>query len=41
MQTQPLNAADFECLEDILLKHGDDNSVLNTCELDGFFTALV
>ena len=41
MQTQPLNDADFEILDDILLKHGDDHSVLNTCELDGFFTALV
>lgn len=41
MQTQPLNAADFELIEALLLKYGDDHSVLNTCELDGYFSALV
>lgn len=41
MHSQPLNAADFDLIEDALLKYGDDNSVLNACELDGFFTALV
>lgn len=41
MQNTPLNAADFETLEDTLLKYGDDHSVLNPCELDGYFTALV
>lgn len=41
MHSQPLNAADFDDLEDTLLKYGDDHSILNTCELDGFFTALV
>ena len=41
MQSQPLNTADFEAIEDTLLKYGDDHSVLNACELDGFFTALV
>ena len=41
MHSQPLNAADFDALEDTLLKYGDDHSILNTCELDGFFTALV
>ena len=41
MQNQPLNAADFAFIEDLLLKYGDDHSVLNTCELDGYFTALV
>ena len=29
MQNTPLNAADFETLEDTLLKYGDDHSVLN------------
>jgi len=41
MQNTPLNAADFELIEDTLLKYGDDHSVLNPCELDGYFTALV
>ena len=41
MQSQPLNAADFEVIEDTLLKYGDDHSILNASELDGFFTALV
>ena len=41
MNTQPLNAADFTSLEDTLLKYGDDHSVLNPSELDGYFTALV
>ena len=41
MHSQPLNAADFDDLEDTLLKYGDDHTILNTCELDGFFTALV
>ncbi|MGE8353973.1 MAG: UPF0149 family protein [Pseudomonas protegens] len=41
MPNSPLNAADFEVIEDTLLKYGDDHSVLNPCELDGYFTALV
>jgi len=41
MQAQPLNAADFSLIEDTLLKHGNDHSVLNPSELDGYFTALV
>ena len=41
MQVQPLNAADFTLIEDTLLKHGNDHSVLNPSELDGYFTALV
>ncbi|MCU1729563.1 UPF0149 family protein [Pseudomonas sp. 7P_10.2_Bac1] len=41
MQSQPLNDAEFEAIEDVLLKYGDDHTILNTCELDGFFTALV
>ncbi|UZE37469.1 UPF0149 family protein [Pseudomonas sp. B21-059] len=41
MQNTPLNAADFELIEDTLLQYGDDHSVLNPCELDGYFTALV
>ncbi|UVJ42311.1 UPF0149 family protein [Pseudomonas sp. LS1212] len=41
MQYQPLDATDAEFIEDILLKYGDDHSVLNLSELDGYFTALV
>ena len=41
MQSQPLNASDFDVLENTLLKYGDDHSVLNPSELDGYFTALV
>ncbi|KTC37000.1 hypothetical protein AO265_18055 [Pseudomonas sp. ABAC61] len=31
MQNTPLNAADFDAIEDTLLKYGDDHSVLNPC----------
>ncbi|MDD0974632.1 UPF0149 family protein [Pseudomonas fontis] len=41
MQNQPLNAIDFAFIEETLLKYGDDHSVLNLAELDGYFTALV
>ncbi|TWC43218.1 uncharacterized protein FBY03_101414 [Pseudomonas sp. SJZ079] len=41
MQDHPLDASDFEFIEDTLLKYGDDHSVLNASELDGYFTALV
>lgn len=41
MQNQPLDSSDFEFLEDVLLKYGDDHSVLNVSELNGYFTALV
>lgn len=40
MQTVPLAASDYALLEDSLLKYGDDNSVLNVSELDGYLTAL-
>ena len=41
MHAQPLTPAEFESIEDALLKYGDDHSVLNLAELDGYFTALV
>lgn len=41
MLAQPLASADFEFIEETLLKYGDDHSVLNLAELDGYFTALV
>lgn len=41
MHTHPLAPADFDFIEETLLKYGDDQSVLNLAELDGYFTALV
>ena len=41
MLTQPLAPADFDLIEETLLKYGDDHSVLNLAELDGYFCALV
>ncbi|EPL05053.1 UPF0149 family protein [Pseudomonas sp. CF161] len=41
MPDQPLNAADFDVIENTLLQYGDDHSVLNPSELDGYFSALV
>ena len=41
MQLHPLAPADFDAIEAILLQYGDDHSVLNMAELDGYFTALV
>jgi uncharacterized protein len=41
MLAQPLTAAEFEFIEDTLQQYGDDHSVLNLAELDGYFTALV
>ncbi|MFO2464397.1 UPF0149 family protein [Pseudomonas sp. 15FMM2] len=41
MHDQALAPADFEFIEEVLLKYGEDHSVLNLAELDGYFTALV
>lgn len=41
MLIQALSPDDFATLESALLTYGDDHSVLNVAELDGFFTALV
>lgn len=41
MHNQPLVSSEFEFIEDTLAKYGDDHSVLNGSELDGYFTALV
>ena len=41
MPIQPLTASEFDFIDDTLLKYGDDHSVLNMSELDGFCTALV
>ncbi|KAF1029809.1 MAG: hypothetical protein GAK37_01606 [Pseudomonas sp.] len=41
MHDQTLTPADFEFIEDTLQQYGDDHSVLNLAELDGYFSALV
>ncbi|MCY1405711.1 hypothetical protein D3C76_138490 [compost metagenome] len=41
MLNQPLDTSEFEFLDDTLAHYGDDHSVLNLAELDGYFTALV
>ena len=41
MNCDPLSDAELDFLESILLKHGNDDSILDACELDGFFTALI
>ena len=41
MKTAPLNDAELDYVESILLKYGNDDSILDASELDGFFTALI
>ncbi|WP_442113475.1 UPF0149 family protein [Pseudomonas sp. NUPR-001] len=41
MPIAPLTASELTFIDDTLLKYGDDHSVLNMSELDGFCTALV
>lgn len=41
MNDQLLENAELEFLEDTLMKYGDDFSILNASELEGYFTALV
>ena len=41
MNCDPLSEAELDFLESILLKYGNDDSILNVCELDGFFIALI
>ncbi|KRP48007.1 uncharacterized protein SAMN04490190_1288 [Pseudomonas libanensis] len=41
MHAQPLTSAELDLIDETLLKYGDDHSVLNLAELDGYFTALV
>ncbi|WP_218644615.1 YecA/YgfB family protein [Thiomicrorhabdus cannonii] len=38
---EPLSEAEFDWLDDILMKYGNDDSILDVSELDGFFTAIV
>ncbi len=37
----PLNDAELDFLDETLLKYGNDDSILNISELDGFLTAIV
>jgi uncharacterized protein len=41
MKTDPLSPAELDFVESILLKYGNDDSVLDASELDGFFVALI
>lgn len=37
----PLIDAEIDCLEEVLLDYGNDDSILCFSELDGFLTAIV
>ncbi|WP_444907945.1 UPF0149 family protein [Microbulbifer sp. SSSA008] len=37
----PIREADLDYIDKVLHKYGNDDSILDTCELDGFLTALV
>lgn len=41
MHLLPLSNEEIDFLNDTLLKYGNDASILDTSELDGFFTAIV
>lgn len=41
MNTDPLTADELDFVESILLEYGNDDSILDASELDGFFTALI
>lgn len=41
MNTDPLSAEELDFVESILLDYGNDDSILDASELDGFFTALI
>ena len=41
MNTDPLTPAELDFVESILLKYGNDDSILDASELHGFFAALV
>lgn len=41
MQQGPLTEEELEFLDDILLKYGSDESVVDASELDGLFTAIL
>ncbi|WNZ54703.1 UPF0149 family protein [Microbulbifer sp. MKSA007] len=37
----PISEADLDYIDEVLHKYGNDDSILDICELDGFLTALV
>jgi uncharacterized protein YecA (UPF0149 family) len=41
MKEGPLNEKELEWLEEVLVKYGNDDSVLDVAELDGFLTAIL
>lgn len=41
MKTGPLNDKELEWLEDVLMKYGDESSILDVAELDGLLTAVL
>lgn len=41
MNTDPLSPDELDFVESILLEYGNDDSILDIAELDGFFTALI
>lgn len=41
MNSEPLNQAELEWLDAVLMDYGNDDSVLDVTELDGFLTAIV
>lgn len=41
MNNGPLDEAELEWLDDVLLKYGDDSAVLDISELDGMLTAIL
>jgi hypothetical protein len=36
----PLSEADFDFIDEVLLKYGNDDSILDVSELDGFLQRL-
>lgn len=41
IKTAPLNEAQLDSINDILMKYGNDDSILDASELDGFLSAIV
>ena len=41
MKEGPLNEQELEWLEEVLIKYGNDDSVVDVAELDGFLTAIL
>lgn len=41
MESEPLTEADLDFINETLMKYGNDDSILDVSELDGFLTAIV